>query len=258
MHKMDMTQLKIWKYQWQYFETFQLFSNFLNVSSVSLNWWINAKSRSHWSLVWFLQSHIGRISSIFPHVWNHTGFTGLTFLHCAFWNVSSKCQPGLMHCHSGRTVCTFSNVSSNWLPLRVQSNIANNWLHLLYNFSLCFKSHWLHLFDCVFSMSPQIACLSEWEVTLVVFIQLFRCLKVQLVALFLCYAFSNASTNCLPATKVSERHVPQTIWLHLFNFSPCLKSSKSHLTLTFLTVRFQMSLQIGCLWECKVTLVAFI
>ena len=163
-----------------------------------------------------------------------------------------------MHCHSGRTVCTFSNSSSNWLPLRVQSNIANNWLHLLYNFSLCFKSHWLHLFDCVFSMSPQIACLSEWEVTLVVFIQLFRCLKVQLVALFLCYAFSNASTNCLLATKVSERHVPQTIWLHLFNFSPCLKSHKSHLTLTFLTVRFQMSLQIGCLWECKVTLVAFI
>ena len=216
--------------------------------------WIDELMQSH--------DHTGHLFdfckvTLVASVWNHTGFTGLTFLHCAFWNVSSKCQPGLMHCHSGRTVCTFSNVSSNWLPLRVQSNIANNWLHLLYNFSLCFKSHWLHLFDCVFSMS-QIACLSEWEVTLVVFIQLFRCLKVQLVALFLCYAFSNASTNCLPATKVSERHVPQTIWLHLFNFSPCLKSHKSHLTLTFLTVRFQMSLQIGCLWECKVTLVAFI
>ena len=106
-------------------------------------------------------------------VWNYTGFTGLTFLHCAFWNVSSKCQPGLMHCHSGRTVCTFSNVSSNWLPLRVQSNIANN-------------------------------CPSD---NLVAFIQFFPMFEITQVALdfdFFHSAFSNVSSNWLPLRMQSH------------------------------------------------------
>ena len=57
------------------------------------------------------------------------GFICLTFLHCAFSNVSSNCLHEKRQSHICCTCltflhCAFSNVSSNRLPVRMQSRIG--------------------------------------------------------------------------------------------------------------------------------------
>ena len=87
----------------------------------------------------------------------------LTFLHCAFSNVSSN----RMHEKYGVTLVTFV---------------------------------WLFSIEC-FQMSPQIACMRKCTVTLVAFICLFAIVRFQMygifVGLFFHCALSNVSSNCL-------------------------------------------------------------
>ena len=86
---------------------------------------------------------------------NHIGCICLTFLHCAFSNVSSNCLPERMQSHIGCICstfphCEFSNVSSKYLRQRMQNHIG------------CICKTFLHCeFSNVFSN-----CLSvqlEWE-----------------------------------------------------------------------------------------------
>ena len=111
----------------------------------------------------------------------HIGCIYLTFLHCAFSNVSSNCLLVWMQSYIGCIYltflhCAFSNVSSNCLHEKGHSHIVRfpnrlaffqvtlgpclSWLHLLDFSPLCIfkchftlpacvdaKSHWLHLFD---------------------------------------------------------------------------------------------------------------
>ena len=60
---------------------------------------------------------------------SHIGCICLTFLHCAFSNVSSNRLHQRMHSHIGCICltflqCAFSNVPSNCLPGRMQSHIG--------------------------------------------------------------------------------------------------------------------------------------
>ena len=90
---------------------------------------------------------------------SHTGHTCLTFLHCALSNVSSNWLPLKMkshidcmsstfpqvwkHCDLIFYHCAFLNILSNCLPLWRQSHIG-----CIYStFSHVWKSHRLHLFD---------------------------------------------------------------------------------------------------------------
>ena len=59
----------------------------------------------------------------------HIGCTCLTFLHCVFSYVSSKCLPQKMHTHIGCICltflhCVFLNVPSKCLNKRIQSHIG--------------------------------------------------------------------------------------------------------------------------------------
>ena len=179
------------------------------------------------TLVAFIQ-----LSTVFE---SHTGCTSLTFLHCAF-----------------------SNVSSNCLPLKMQSHI--------FQLSPCLKTIWWYLFTVRFQISSQIACLCEWKVTLVAFIKFSPCLKVTLVALL--WRFSTVHFQmspqiaCLWKCKVTFFNFPhvwkrfddiyslcvfkyllklpasvneKSHWLHLLNFPHVWKS---HLHLTFLHCAF--------------------
>ena len=72
---------------------------------------------------------------------SHIGCICLTFLHCAFSNVSSKCLPEWMHSHTGCIYlaflhCAFSNGSSNRLPEKMRTHtgcICLTFLHCAFS-----------------------------------------------------------------------------------------------------------------------------
>ena len=95
----------------------------------------------------------------------------LTFLHCAFLNVSSNCLPEQRHSHTGYIClaflhCVFLNVFSNCLSENRQSHIgcifSSSFLHcaLLNGLPEMVQSHIIAAFDWLFStvrfqMRPQ-------------------------------------------------------------------------------------------------------
>ena len=100
---------------------------------------------------------------------SHIGCICMTFLHCGFWNVSSKRLPEKeakshwLHLFNFFH-CAFLNVTPNLLPQKRHSHIGYICLTFPLWFIKCFlkwpvwedaKSHWLHLFSffllCVFT-----------------------------------------------------------------------------------------------------------
>ena len=96
-------------------------------------------------------------------------FKSLWKQYKTIWNrhhVSSKGLLNRKQCHIGLTFfqCVFSNVSSNSMPVRMQSRID----------CICFT--FLH---CAFLMCPQIACLRRGIVTCTDYICFLHCVSVQ-------------------------------------------------------------------------------
>ena len=88
-------------------------------------------------------------SSCLPEMMqNHTGCICLTFLHCVFSNVSSKNLNQSMHNHTGCIClsflhCVFSNASSNRLRYMMHTHSSCICLIFLCPLSLSLKRDWL-------------------------------------------------------------------------------------------------------------------
>ena len=89
---------------------------------------------------------------------SHIGHIYLTFLHCAFSNVSSNCLPEMMQNHIGCICLTFSTVR--------------------------------------FQMCPQIACQKWCKITLVAFVWLFSTVRLKMF-LRRCKVTLHPLTKCL-------------------------------------------------------------
>ena len=155
-----------------------------------------------WIIKCFIKSTVKRTIS-------HIVFICLTFLQCAFSNVSSNDFSERMHSHIGYICLTFlhfevSNLSLNCLPVRMQSHIG----------CICFFS------TVSFKMCPQSAWITGCKVTLVAFVWFFSSAfsnvssndyseRMQshigcICLTFLHFEVSNPSSNCLPVRMQSR------------------------------------------------------
>ena len=142
------------------------------------------------------------------------GLFALVFLHHAVLSVPINCLPEMVEVHllSGHLFdSVLSNVSSNSMPVRMQSHIGCICLTFLHCASLNVSSNCLPekkhsrtdyiclaFLNCVFSNVVSIACPRRGKVTLVAF-----------------FYFSTLFFFKWPAREDAKSH-----WLHLFGFSP--------------------------------------
>ena len=160
---------------------------------------------------------------------SHIGCICLTFLHCAFLNVSSNCLPEKRHSHTDYIClaflhCVFSNVSSNCLLKNRQSHIGC--IVLLFS-TVHFKN------GLPERMQSHIGCI---------------------YLTFLHGAFSNAFPNSRENEKLHIFGLFSTRYFQMAWLRRCVVTLVAFVWL-FSTVCSQMSPQ---MWGCKVTLVAII
>ena len=87
---------------------------------------------------------------------SHIGCICLTFLRCAFWNVSSKRLPEKRQSHIGCICLTFlhfdfSNVSSNCLHEKLHNHIVCFKTKV---FNVCIGKAWAWAIMCIFKLCP--------------------------------------------------------------------------------------------------------